>query len=240
GRRHPGAGEVRMSQGPGGERPATESARPAFPASSAPGLPRFEDGRGPATLGAPSERALHRSRRTMLAVIGGSVVVLAVIALILSQTVFRSVLEDPGPTAYPTADRSAEGQSEYVPDPEEPEIAPPPPIFTQAPTTECTVPGYTDPHPPPAPGRCAAATSSTPCPRTGARAGTRPRSPTSPRSVPMRATSRATGTAWSTWAVSPSPRTRAATPASRTPRSRSSSATPPPRAWSPTSASTRR
>src|SRR5699024_11775966 len=88
------------------------------------GLPRVDDGRGPATLSAQSECTLHRSRRTMLAVIGGSVVVLAVIALILSQTVFRSVLEDPGPTAYPTADRSAEGQSEYVPDPEEPEIAP--------------------------------------------------------------------------------------------------------------------
>src|SRR5699024_6543943 len=147
GRRHPGAGEVRMSQGPGGDQQATESGLPDFSASSSTGLPRFDDGRGPATLGAPSERALHRSRRTMLAVIGGSVVVLAVIALILSQTGFRSAREDPGPTAYPTADRSAEGQSEYVPDPEEPEIAPPPPIFTQAPTTECTVPGYTDPAP---------------------------------------------------------------------------------------------
>src|SRR5699024_9644982 len=120
---------------------------PACPAAAPAGRPGCAAGRGPATLGAPRGRALPRSRRTMLAVIGGSVVVLAVIALILSQTVFRSVLEDPGPTAYPTADRSAEGQSEYVPDPEEPEIAPPPPIFTQAPTTECTVPGYTDPAP---------------------------------------------------------------------------------------------
>src|SRR5699024_493728 len=111
------------------------------------GPPRSDDGRGRRTLGGPSERALPRARRTMLAVIGGSVGVLAVIALSLSQTVFRSVLEDPGPTAYPTADRSAEGQSEYVPDPEGPEIAPPPPIFTQAPPTQCTVPGATAPPP---------------------------------------------------------------------------------------------
>ena len=142
-----------MSQGPGGEQEPTDSGLPDFSASSSAGLPRFDDGRGPATLGAPSDRALHRSRLTMLAVIGGSVVVLAVIALVLSQTVFRSVLEDPGPTAYPTGDRSAGGQSEYVPDPEEPEIAPPPPIFTQAPTTECTVPGYTEPAPASGPGK---------------------------------------------------------------------------------------
>ncbi|WP_245822546.1 hypothetical protein [Brachybacterium avium] len=79
----------------------------------------------------------------MLVVLGGAVVLLAVIALVLSQTVFRSALDDPGPTAFPTSERSAEGRSEYVPDPEEPEIAPPPPIFTQAPTTECTVPENT-------------------------------------------------------------------------------------------------
>src|SRR5699024_2994677 len=99
----------------------------------------------------PSERALHRSRRTMLAVIGGSVVVLAVIALILSQTVFRSVLEDPGPTAYPTADRSPAGQPAYVPDPAAPATAPPPPICTPAPTAGCAVPGYTGPAPAPGP-----------------------------------------------------------------------------------------
>ena len=123
-----------MSQEPGGVQGPTESGLPDLSASSSAGLPHFGADHGPATLGAPSERALHRSRTTMLAVIGGSVVLLAVIALVLSQTVFRSVLEDPSPTAYPTAERSGGGQSEYVPDPEEPELAPPPPIFTQAPT----------------------------------------------------------------------------------------------------------
>ncbi|MGP9538704.1 hypothetical protein ACT3SP_11880 [Brachybacterium sp. AOP43-C2-M15] len=116
-------------------------------------LPSFGDEAQAVTLGEPSERAVRRTRVTMLAVIGGAVVVLAVIALVLSQTVFRSVLEDPPPTAYQTGPRSAEGQSEYVPDPEDPDIAPPPPIFTQAPTTECTVPGNTAPQQPSAPDR---------------------------------------------------------------------------------------
>ncbi|MDN5899440.1 MAG: hypothetical protein L0H74_05165 [Brachybacterium sp.] len=129
-----------MHQEPGGEQRPTGTGLPDFSESSSEGLPSIGSDHGPATLGAPSDRALRRSRTTMLAVIGGSVVLLAVVALVLSQTVFRSALDDPGPTAYPTSDRSAGGQSEYVPDPEEPEIAPPPPIFTQAPTTECTVP----------------------------------------------------------------------------------------------------
>ncbi|AXK44401.1 hypothetical protein [Brachybacterium saurashtrense] len=136
-----------MSQQTGGEQPH-RSELPDFSAqSTSAGLPAFAESAGPAVLGAPSERAVRRSRATMLAVIGGSAVVLLVLALILSQTVFRSVLEDPAPSAYETGQRTAEGQSEYVPDPEEPEIAPPPPIFTQRPTTDCTLPEYQEPAP---------------------------------------------------------------------------------------------
>ncbi|HJB10403.1 MAG TPA: hypothetical protein H9786_07710 [Candidatus Brachybacterium merdavium] len=113
---------------------------------SAPGrsgdLPDFETASGPVTLGEPGERSRKRNRAVVLSVVGTGVVLMAVVALVLSQTVFRSALEDDGPEAYSTADRSAEGQEEYVPDPEDPDIAPPPPIFTQAPTTECTVPSH--------------------------------------------------------------------------------------------------
>src|SRR5690606_28413942 len=101
----------------------------------------------------PSETARRRTRTTMIAVIGGTVVILVVLALVLSQTVFRSILEDPDLEAYSTGTRSAEGQSEYVPDPEDPDIAPPPPIFTQAPTTECTVPPNTEPAQPSGAGK---------------------------------------------------------------------------------------
>lgn len=136
----------------GGEQQPEESSLPDFSAQSSDGLPDFDSSQGPVTLGAPSDRALRRSRTTMLAVIGSAVVVLAVVALVLSQTVFRSVLADPDPTAYQTGERSAKGQSEYVPDPQDPDIAPPPPIFTQAPTTECTVPLNAD-SPPAEPGK---------------------------------------------------------------------------------------
>jgi len=142
-----------MDQEPGGEQRSGSSGLPDFSSRPSAEMPAYDSGTGPAVLGEPSERALHRSRTTMLAVIGGSVVVLAVIALILSQTVFRSVLEDPDPTAYPTGERSAEGQSEYVPDPQDPDIAPPPPIFTQAPTTECSIPENSPPAPASAPGK---------------------------------------------------------------------------------------
>lgn len=126
-----------------GDGPRSGSDLPDFSSRSSDGLPDFDTAQGPVTLGQPSDRALHRNRTTLLAVIGASVVILAVIALVLSQTVFRSVLDDTGPTAYQTGQRTGQGQSEYVPDPEDPDIAPPPPIFTQAPTTECTVPQST-------------------------------------------------------------------------------------------------
>ncbi|WP_114855494.1 hypothetical protein [Brachybacterium sp. YJGR34] len=136
----------------GGERPSDAGRQlPDFRTSEAASLPDHAARSEAATLGEPSEGARRRTLTLMWSVIGGSVVLLAVIALVLSQTVFRSVLEDPGPTAGPSSEpRTAEGQSEYVPDPEDPELAPPPPLFTQAPTTECTVPP--DPAPAPAAG----------------------------------------------------------------------------------------
>lgn len=116
------------------------------------GLPDYAATSGPEVLGEPSEQARHRTRNTMIAVIASAVVILAVLALILSQTVFRSALAGPDPTAFSTGPRSAEGHSEYVPDPEDPDIAPPPPIFTQAPTTECTIPSDGGSAPSAAPG----------------------------------------------------------------------------------------
>ena len=113
---------------------------PDFRQSSPPALPDYAGGEHRSTLSQPTERARHRTLAIMLSVVGASVALLAVVALVLSQTVFRSVLEDDEPPAYATGERSAEGQSEYVPDPEDPDIAPPPPIFTQEPTTDCTVP----------------------------------------------------------------------------------------------------
>ncbi|EYT50783.1 hypothetical protein JOD52_000495 [Brachybacterium muris] len=108
------------------------------------GLPTYGGTGGPVTLGEPSQRSRNRARAVVLSVVGASVVLLAVVALVLSQTVFRSVLDEDPPTAYPTGPRTAEGQSEYVPDPEDPDIAPPPPIFTQAPTVDCHVPEYAE------------------------------------------------------------------------------------------------
>lgn len=129
-----------MTQDRGDGQWSGSGALPDFRTSDPDGLPDFDAAQGPVTLGEPSERSRRRTRATMLAVIGGAVVVIAVIALVLSQTVFRSVLDEEDPTAFATGPRSAEGQSEYVPDPQDPDIAPPPPIFTQAPTTECTFP----------------------------------------------------------------------------------------------------
>lgn len=140
-----------MDQEPGGEQRSGVPGLPDFSSRTSGGPSDRDPAHGPALLGEPGERALRRSRTTVLAVIGGALVLLAVIALILSQTVFRSVLADPGPEARSAGPRSAEGHSEYVPDPEEPDIAPPPPIFTQAPTTECTVPETTQPPPASAP-----------------------------------------------------------------------------------------
>jgi hypothetical protein len=110
------------------------------PAQDGEGLPQFGEASGPATLGEPSERSRNRALAITLSVVGASVVVLAILALILSQTVFRSVLEDSDGTPPSAAPRTGEGQDEYVPNPDDPDIAPPPPIFTQAPTTECSIP----------------------------------------------------------------------------------------------------
>ena len=143
-----------MAQEPHREDGTEGESLPDFTSStSSAGLPDLARDHGPATLGEPSESARRRTRTTMIAVIGGTVVILVVLALVLSQTVFRSILEDPDPEAYSTGTRSAEGQSEYVPDPEDPDIAPPPPIFTQAPTTECTVPPNSEPAQPSASGK---------------------------------------------------------------------------------------
>lgn len=141
-----------MTQGPDDRWPSGEGpGLPDLSSRDSAGLPSFDA--GPATLGEPDERSLTRTRTIMLSVIGGAVVLLGVLALILSQTVFRSALEDPPPGAYETGERTAQGQSEYVPDPQDPDIAPPPPIFTQAPTTECTVPANAPPPAPSAPGQ---------------------------------------------------------------------------------------
>ncbi|MBP2381900.1 hypothetical protein [Brachybacterium sacelli] len=133
-----------MTQDPhGSDEQPTGSSLPSLPSFSSDdprSLPDYETAEHGASTGEPGERARHRTLTTVLAVVGSGVVLLAVIALVLSQTVFRSVLEEGDPQAYKTGERSAEGQSEYVPDPQDPDIAPPPPIFTEKPTTECTMP----------------------------------------------------------------------------------------------------
>ncbi|WP_460476064.1 hypothetical protein [Brachybacterium huguangmaarense] len=99
----------------------------------------------PATTGAalapaPGEATRSRSRSFIIAVVGAAVVMLVVIAVILSQTVFRGQFGATGGPDYATpASGSAAGQSEYIPDPNDPNLAPPPPIFTQQPTKACTV-----------------------------------------------------------------------------------------------------
>lgn len=104
------------------------------------GLPDFSvDTAQRAVVGPDPQAARGRSRSLVIAVVGATVVLIAVVALILSQTVFRSALSaDP---AVPSAatEGTASGQSEYIPDPKDPNLAPPPPIFTQAPSAPCTV-----------------------------------------------------------------------------------------------------
>lgn len=86
----------------------------------------------------PGPQARRRSGAVILTVVGAAVVAIAVIALVLSQTVFRGALEaSPTPQAAPTVG-TASGHSEYIPDPNDPDLEPPPPIFTQKPTAPCT------------------------------------------------------------------------------------------------------
>ncbi|MFC7374122.1 hypothetical protein ACFQRD_02435 [Brachybacterium sp. GCM10030268] len=143
-----------MTQDPSGEdRQPASSGLPDFADQDPSALPDYQSSQGPATLGEPSERARKRTLAVVLSVVGSGVVLLAIVALVLSQTVFRSVLEeDDAPTADGPETRSAEAQSEYVPDPEDPDIAPPPPIFTQEPTTECSIPDSGAQAPSPDPG----------------------------------------------------------------------------------------
>ncbi|WP_193104896.1 hypothetical protein [Brachybacterium sp. FME24] len=130
-----------MTQDPhGGDQRPAGSGLPDFTGHEEGGLPDHGAADQGVTLGEPGQRTRNRTLAIVLSVIASSVVLLAVIALVLSQTVFRSVLEEDDPTAYKTAERTGEGQTEYVPDPEEPDIAPPPPIFTEKPTTNCTMP----------------------------------------------------------------------------------------------------
>lgn len=110
------------------------------------GLPDYAAA-GDGTVDEPSLRARNRALVVILTVIGSFLVLFAVVALILSQTVFRSALDPDDPDAYPTGSRTADGQSEYVPNEEDPDLAPPPPLFTQAPTSACTVPEMVDPPP---------------------------------------------------------------------------------------------
>lgn len=106
-------------------------------------LPDFQAAaREPGPLAAPGPRSRSRALVVVLSVIGSVVVLLGILALVLSQTVFRG--PDPTPTAAPTSpeERTREGEGEYVPDQNDPDIAPPPPIFTQKPTTDCAVPDW--------------------------------------------------------------------------------------------------
>lgn len=84
------------------------------------------------------DRSRSRMRALILAVVGVSIVLVAVVALVLSQTLFKSTL-DPAPAPVAATDGTASGQPEYIPDPNDPQLEPPPPIFTQAPSAPCAV-----------------------------------------------------------------------------------------------------
>jgi hypothetical protein len=105
-------------------------------------LPDFSSGAegAPDPYARPDDSGRSRARIIVITVVVCAVVLLAVIALILSQTVFRQMLGDESHTPSAAASRTSSAEGEYVPDPEDPDIAPPPPIFTQAPTTDCSIP----------------------------------------------------------------------------------------------------
>ncbi len=107
--------------------PHDDGALPDF-AEPVPGAP---------TLSPPDEAARSRSKALILTVIGASVAIIAVVALVLSQTLFKQPGDDTDWAAPPSG--TATGQKEYVPDPDDPDLAPPPPIFTQAPSASCSV-----------------------------------------------------------------------------------------------------
>lgn len=107
-------------------------------------LPDFtEPAPGAPTLSPPSEASRSRTKALILTVIGASIALIAVIALVLSQTLFKQPGDGEQWAAPPSG--TATGQKEYVPDPNDPDLAPPPPIFTQAPSAECSVlPQYSE------------------------------------------------------------------------------------------------
>lgn len=144
GRGQDGGGPAQDGRGAGDGLPSFQDGTlPDFSASEQPGtsMPDFSSAPDGISLGEPSERTRNRTLAITLSVVGSGIVLLAVVALVLSQTVFRSVLDDDDDDAYTAAgDRTGEGQSEYIPDEEDPDLAPPPEIFTQAPTTNCTIP----------------------------------------------------------------------------------------------------
>lgn len=111
---------------------------PDFSSQEPAGLPDYSAPETP--VGEPSPRSRRRALVVMLSVIGSTLVLIAVGALVLSQTVFRSALEADDPAETTAGERTATGQEEYIPDEDDPDLAPPPPIFTQAPTTACTIP----------------------------------------------------------------------------------------------------
>ncbi|GAA1721594.1 hypothetical protein [Brachybacterium phenoliresistens] len=132
-----------MTQPPGGM-PA--QGLPDFTAAGSPAgasLPDYAaQAQEPGPLSAPGPRARSRALVIVLSVIGSAVVLLAIVALVLSQTVFKG--PEAGPTAAPATgeQRTERGEGEYVPDQNDPDIAPPPPIFTQKPTTDCWIPDW--------------------------------------------------------------------------------------------------
>ena len=119
----------------------SSSSLPDYSSTSPAGLPDYSG--TPEGDGELSEGSRRRALVVVLSVIGSALVLLAVGALVLSQTVLRGIGGDEETVASSTASRSASGHDEYVPNEEDPSLAPPPPIVTQAPTTDCTVPEYT-------------------------------------------------------------------------------------------------
>ena len=104
-------------------------------------LPDFSAARETPTQQEATEEERSRAGFIVLGVVAGVLMLLLVTGLILSQTVFRGVDLEGGNSPGPDGPvQNSPGEGEYVPDQNDPNIAPPPPMFTEAPTSSCYIP----------------------------------------------------------------------------------------------------
>lgn len=111
-------------------------------------LPDFSAARQAAPVDSPpSEPERDRSRGVIIGVVVSLIAVLTAVSVVLALTVFRGIDTDPTALAQDQQEapqQNPEGAEEYVPDESDPNIAPPPPIFTQQPTSQCSIPEHAE------------------------------------------------------------------------------------------------